>query len=148
MAHHNTILSQILRLIQRHDFKRLAFEHDGKRRSDAISRWKQFVSMAIAQLCGRCSLRDSNHFRVCCWVVKRFTLVCRRGNDRAVTDDHRADRHFVGRGGHHRLFQGLRHPKGIGVNQIVRQPTTAHLPGSPLTGASFRGERCLAAAIS
>lgn len=58
MAHHNTILSQILRLVPRHDFKRLEFEHDGKRRSDAISRWSQFVSMAIAQLCGRSSLRD------------------------------------------------------------------------------------------
>ena len=58
MAHHNTILSQILRLVPRHDFKRLEFEHDGKRRSDAMSRWSQFVSMAIAQLCGRSSLRD------------------------------------------------------------------------------------------
>lgn len=58
MAHHNTILSQILRLVPRHDFKRLEIEHDGKRRSDAMSRWSQFVSMAIAQLCGRSSLRD------------------------------------------------------------------------------------------
>lgn len=58
MAHHNTILSQILRLVPRHDFKRLESEHDGKRRSDAMSRWTQFVSMAVAQLCGRSSLRD------------------------------------------------------------------------------------------
>lgn len=58
MAHHSTILSQILRLVPRHDFKRLESEHDGKRRSDAMSRWSQFVSMAIAQLCGRSSLRD------------------------------------------------------------------------------------------
>ncbi|MCP4877626.1 MAG: DUF4372 domain-containing protein [Gammaproteobacteria bacterium] len=58
MAHHNTILTQILRLLPRHDFKRLAFQHDGKSRSDAMSRWSQFVSMAIAQLCGRPSLRD------------------------------------------------------------------------------------------
>ncbi len=58
MSHNNTILSQILRLVPRHDFKRLAFQHDGKRRSDAMSRWTQFVSMAMAQLCSRSSLRD------------------------------------------------------------------------------------------
>lgn len=58
MAHHNTILSQILRLVPRHEFKRLAIEHDGKRRSDAMSRWSQFVAMAVAQLGGRSSLRD------------------------------------------------------------------------------------------
>ena len=58
MAHHNTILSQILHLVPRHVFKCLALQHDGKRRSDAISRWTQFVSMTAAQLCGRCSLRD------------------------------------------------------------------------------------------
>ena len=58
MAHHNTILSQILRLAPRHEFKCLAIEHDGKRRSDAMSRWAQFVAMTVAQLSGRSSLRD------------------------------------------------------------------------------------------
>ncbi len=58
MAHHNTILSQILRLTPRHEFKQLSIQHDGKRRSDAMSRWTQFVAMAIAQLSGRSSLRD------------------------------------------------------------------------------------------
>ena len=58
MAHHNTILSQILRLVPRHEFKTLEIKHDGKRRSDAMSRWSQFVAMAIAQLSGRSSLRD------------------------------------------------------------------------------------------
>ena len=58
MAHHNTILSQILRLVPRHEFKSLEIKHDSKRRSDAMSRWTQFVSMAIAQLCSRSSLRD------------------------------------------------------------------------------------------
>lgn len=32
--------------------------HDGKRRRDAMSRWSQFVAMAVAQLGGRSSLRD------------------------------------------------------------------------------------------
>lgn len=36
----------------------LAKTHDGKRRSDALSRWSQFVSMATAHLSGRSSLRD------------------------------------------------------------------------------------------
>ena len=58
MSHHNTILSQILRLVPRHEFKQLSIQHDGKRRSDAMSRWSQFVAMAIAQLSGRSSLRD------------------------------------------------------------------------------------------
>ena len=58
MAHHNTILSQIFRLVPRHNFKSLEIKHDGKRRSDAMSRWSQFVAMAIAQLSGRSSLRD------------------------------------------------------------------------------------------
>lgn len=58
MAHHNTILSQILRLVPRHDFRSLARMHDGKRRSDAMSRWSQFVAMVVAQLSGRSSLRD------------------------------------------------------------------------------------------
>ncbi len=58
MAHHNTILFQILRLVPRHEFKRLTKEHDGKRRGDAMSRWSQFVAMVVAQLSGRSSLRD------------------------------------------------------------------------------------------
>ena len=58
MSHHNTILSQILQQVPRHEFKRLAKEHDGKRRCDAMSRWSQFVAMTVAQLSGRSSLRD------------------------------------------------------------------------------------------
>ena len=58
MAHHNTILSQILKLVPRHEFDRLAKCHDGARRSDAMSRWTQFVAMSTAQLSGRSSLRD------------------------------------------------------------------------------------------
>ena len=58
MTHHNTIFSQILKLVPRHDFERLAKQHDGPRRSDAMNRWTQFVAMATAQLSGRSSLRD------------------------------------------------------------------------------------------
>ena len=58
MAHSNTILSQILKLVSRHEFSCLAKKHDGARRSDAMSRWTQFVAMATAQLTGRSSLQD------------------------------------------------------------------------------------------
>lgn len=58
MAHHNTVFSQILKLVPRHEFSGLAKAHDGHRRSDAMSRWTQFIAMATAQLTGRSSLRD------------------------------------------------------------------------------------------
>ncbi len=58
MAHHNTVFSQILKLTPRHEFSGLAKKHDGRRHSDAMSRWTQFVAMATAQLSGRSSLRD------------------------------------------------------------------------------------------
>ena len=58
MAHHNTVFSQILKLVPRHEFSSLSLKHDGARRSDAMSRWTQFIAMATAQLTGRSSLRD------------------------------------------------------------------------------------------
>ena len=58
MSHHNTVFSQILKLIPRHEFSNLSKKHDGSRRSDAMSRWTQFIAMASAQLTGRSSLRD------------------------------------------------------------------------------------------
>ncbi len=58
MAHHNTVFSQILKLMPRHEFSSPAKQHDGSRRSDAMSRWTQFVALATAQLTGRASLRD------------------------------------------------------------------------------------------
>ena len=58
MSHNNTVFSQILKLIPRHEFGSLSKKHDGSRRSDAMSRWTQFIAMATAQLTGRSSLRD------------------------------------------------------------------------------------------
>lgn len=83
MAHSNTILSQILKLIPRHVFGNLAKQHDGARRSDAMSRWTQFVAMSAAQLSGRSSLRDIEasldsqrhlHYHLGSGSVKRTTL--------------------------------------------------------------------------
>lgn len=58
MSHHNTVFAQILKLMPRHQFSSLAKKHDGARRSDAMSRWTQFIAMSTAQLSGRSSLRD------------------------------------------------------------------------------------------
>ena len=58
MAHSSTVLSQMLKLLPRHEFDALAREHHRGRKLRKISRWSQFVAMASAQLTGRASLRD------------------------------------------------------------------------------------------
>ena len=58
MAHCNTILSQILKFVPRHEFETLANEHHSGRSFRKASRWSQFVTLSLAQLTGRNSLRD------------------------------------------------------------------------------------------
>jgi len=58
MSHNNTVLSQLLKLIPRHEIECLSNCHDGKRRSDALSRWSQFVALLTGHLSNRRSLRD------------------------------------------------------------------------------------------
>lgn len=58
MSHHNTVFSQLLKLIPRHEFESLAKQHHSGRSFRTASRWSQFVTMAMAQLSGRNSLRD------------------------------------------------------------------------------------------
>ena len=58
MSHHNTVISQLLKLLPRHEFETLAKEHHTGRAFRKASRWSQFVTMTIAQLSGRNSLRD------------------------------------------------------------------------------------------
>jgi hypothetical protein len=58
LAHHSTVFSQILKLIPRHEFEVLANKHHSGRSFRTASRWSQFVTMAMAQLAGRNSLRD------------------------------------------------------------------------------------------
>lgn len=58
MAHANTIFSQLLKLVSRHDFQSLTKQHHQGQPLRKISRWDQFVSLAMAQLSGRQSLRD------------------------------------------------------------------------------------------
>lgn len=58
MPHCNTILSQILRYVPRHEFDTLAKRHHSGRSFRTASRWSQFVTMTMGQLAGRNSLRD------------------------------------------------------------------------------------------
>lgn len=58
MAHNNTVFSQLLKLVSRHEFESLAKQHHTGRSFRKASRWSQFVTMMMAQLSGRNSLRD------------------------------------------------------------------------------------------
>ena len=58
MAHNSTVLAQFLDLVPRHEFESLAKRHHEGRRLRSMTRWNQFVAMAVGQLGGRCSLRD------------------------------------------------------------------------------------------
>lgn len=58
MAHNSTVLAQFLKLVPRHEFESLAKQHHEGRKLRSMTRWNQFVAMAVAQLAGRCSLRD------------------------------------------------------------------------------------------
>ena len=58
MAHNNTVFSQILKLIPRHEFETLSNQHHSGRSFRTASRWSQFVVMMLGQLAGRKSLRD------------------------------------------------------------------------------------------
>ena len=58
MARNNTILSQLLKLVSRHEFDSLTKIHHGGHPFRTASRWLQFVTLMMAQLSGRNSLRD------------------------------------------------------------------------------------------
>jgi len=58
LAHANTVFSQLLKLVSRHEFQSLSKQHHEGQGLRKISRWDQFVSLLMAQLSGRQSLRD------------------------------------------------------------------------------------------
>ena len=58
MAHKDTVFAQLLKMVPRHDFESLALKHHTGRKLRKMSRWSQFVSLGLAQLSGRSSLRD------------------------------------------------------------------------------------------
>ena len=58
MSHHNTVFSQLLKLVSRHEFETLSKQHHSGRSFRTASRWSQFVTMAMGQLTSRAGLRD------------------------------------------------------------------------------------------
>ncbi|MGH9891436.1 MAG: DUF4372 domain-containing protein, partial [bacterium] len=54
----NTVLAQILSLVPRKEFARLAHEHGGEKGIRSFSCWAQFVCLLYAQLSRQTSLRD------------------------------------------------------------------------------------------
>lgn len=58
MSHNNTVFSQLLKLVPRHEFETLAKQHHSGRSFRTATRWSQFVTMMMGQLSGRSSLRD------------------------------------------------------------------------------------------
>jgi putative transposase len=58
LAHNNTVFSQLLKLVSRHEFEALANQHHTGRKLRKMTRWSQFLAMATAQLSSRSSLRD------------------------------------------------------------------------------------------
>jgi len=58
LSHNNTVLSQLLKLIPRHEFESMSHDHHHGQRLRKTRRWSQFVALMLGQLAGRNSLRD------------------------------------------------------------------------------------------
>jgi hypothetical protein len=54
----NTVFSQLLKLLPRHEFENLSKQHHSGQSFRTATRWSQFVTMAMGQLSGRDSLPD------------------------------------------------------------------------------------------
>ena len=90
MAHNNTVLYQMLKFVDRHQFQSLEnSQFRPKRKYRSLSRWGQFTAMFFAQVTGRVSLRDITesiqtqagklyHLGIDC--VKRSTLADANNN--------------------------------------------------------------------
>ena len=90
MGHINTIFSQLLQLVDRHDFRRIEQKgYQPGRKYRTLGRWEQFVVMMFAQITTRCGLRDivnqfqfqsSRLYHLGACVVKRSTLADANSN--------------------------------------------------------------------
>jgi hypothetical protein len=58
LPHQDTVFGQLLKLVPRHEFDRLAATHHAGAKLRRLTRWSQFVAMATAHLARRFSLRD------------------------------------------------------------------------------------------
>src|SRR3989338_11565023 len=57
MAHHNTILNQMLKMFSRHEFQKFVSETGTEYHARGFSSWDHFISMLFGQLAGQDSLR-------------------------------------------------------------------------------------------
>ncbi len=57
MAHHNTILNQMLKMFSRHEFQKCVFQTGTEYHARGFSSWNHFVAMLFGQLAGVDSLR-------------------------------------------------------------------------------------------
>lgn len=96
MTYHPTVLSQLLQSVPRLEFEKLAKAHDGPRRSDALSRWSQFIALTVGHLGQRHSLRDIEaalasdpklHYHLGSGSVSRSALA--RANENLTADFYR-----------------------------------------------------------
>ena len=58
MAHRNTIFSQLMKLVSRHEFERVANRHHVGQIFRKTSHWDHFGALVVSQLGGKQSLRD------------------------------------------------------------------------------------------
>jgi len=58
LAAYSTILSQLLKVLSRHEFEAAARRHHRGRKLRSMTRWNQFLALVVGQLSGRSSLRD------------------------------------------------------------------------------------------
>lgn len=58
MRHYNTIFSQILNLIPRHQFETIVKKHKADRYVKYFSCWQQLITLVFAQIRSKDSLRD------------------------------------------------------------------------------------------
>lgn len=63
MAHYNTVFSQLLKLVPRHEFETLAIQHHEGRKLRKMTRWSQFMAMTLAQLSGRTNYAGVDRLR-------------------------------------------------------------------------------------
>ena len=82
----HTVLAQILRMVPRMEFEKLAREHGGENRVRSFPCWSQFACLVYAQLSRQTSLRDlvlawrpRGRFSITAWARLRFAAPhCRR----------------------------------------------------------------------
>ena len=59
MPHFDTVFAQLLKLVARHDFNRLAKSNHCGGELRKMTRWSQFVAMGLGHVARRLSLRDA-----------------------------------------------------------------------------------------